>query len=135
MEITGAIICLKNGNTFRMEDDGEIDMNEIILRLNAKLKSNSFIRYNNTLINTNEIAYISYLEANKTEQIQDKIETIKSLEECDPIPAYWINRRINGGGIKKVCSKCGYEVDQYISHSYNFCANCGKKMRNPEETV
>ena len=63
MKITGAVIVFKNGTTLHMEDDGEIDMAEVTLTLNTKLQSNSFVRYHNTLFNTNEIVSISYLEA------------------------------------------------------------------------
>ena len=33
------------------------------------------------------------------------------------------------GLMKHTCKNCGYCVPVYLSHSYNYCENCGVKMK------
>ena len=62
----------------------------------------------------------------------DDIKNIKTLSPVIPQPkvGHWIDKDIRGSR-EPYCSVCGDSIDS--NYHYNYCPNCGAKMREVEE--
>lgn len=53
---------------------------------------------------------------------------IGELPSIEAVQGEWIKKRVDGRGIHHgFCSKCGFNVKR--NYNYNYCPNCGKKMK------
>lgn len=63
----------------------------------------------------------------------DAINAIKSIPAIEPKQGEWKRRIVdNGFNADWVCSECGYRVKTDFV-DYNFCPNCGARMKGTDD--
>ena len=71
----------------------------------------------------------------KTEGFRKAEEVIMSVPSADRPQGEWKRRLVdNGFNADWVCSECGYRVKTDFV-SFNFCPNCGARMKGADDEV
>ena len=80
-----------------------------------------------------ELNAISFYELNEhsKEAFAEIRRVLKALPSADRPQGEWIKRKVEGADFY-ACSICGKIVNLLQMHSYNFCPNCGARMKGAE---